>query len=513
MSERPSKAAATDGELVLDALGLLDVAVVIVDAEGRQRYANGAARKLFGADGLLPTPRAWSREHGFFLPDERTLWALEDLPMVRALNGHAALQVRLFLKNAARPQGVHLLVDAAPIPDGQGATFFFRSARADDDRTRQLLEAERQRAAILDNIRDMAWLKDREGRFIAVNQRSIEMYNLPKERWIGFTDYDVYPHALAERFRADDAEVIRLRQQRIVEEEIVDSNGVSRWLETIKMPVFGADGEVIGTTGTARDITQRKQAEAALRSANESLERRVAERTQALEAAQEALVRRERLAVLGQLAGGVAHQIRNPLGAIMNATSILAHHLRPDDHSDVAESLRVIHEEVRHANVIISGLLDFTRVRMPNRQATSLRKIAEETLRRQDIPDDIVVERDLQQVPELALDADLIESALANLVRNAIEAMPNGGTLKVRVFTSDAHAVVAVIDSGPGLSPDAREHLFEPLRSSKPMGVGLGLLTARTLIEAHDGTVQAVDSPGGAHFELRLPLQSASDRT
>lgn len=295
-----------------------------------------------------------------------------------------------------------------------------------------------------------------------------------------------------------------------MEEPFIDAQGVVSWIETFKTRIVGEHGEVIGTTGIARDITERKRAEQALRVTNEELERRVALRTTELAEAQENLVRKERLAVLGQLAGGVAHQIRNPLAAIMNATYVLKRHLLPEQHVNVDDAIRIIHDEVRHANVIITGLLDYARVRTPDRHPASMGEVLDRVLAAEWIPDTVKVERAIEDVPAVDVDADQLHGAIINVVRNAVEAMPDGGTLYVAMRVASGaegrHIVVSVGDTGPGISPQVRAHLFEPLHSTKPMGVGLGLVTARTFIEAHGGRIAHVDVPKGARFEIRLPV-------
>lgn len=225
--------------------------------------------------------------------------------------------------------------------------------------------------------------------------------------------------------------------------------------------------------------------------------------------AEESLVRKERLATLGQLAGGVAHQIRNPLGAIMNATYVLKRHLGPGQHANVEDALRIIHDEVRHANVIITGLLDYARVRAPDRQPTSLAQLVERVLASETIPPHIRVERVIDGVRQLEVDGDQLHGALYNLVRNSVEAMPQGGTLRVELHEEPDEVVIAVVDTGPGISPHRRAHLFEPLQSTKPMGIGLGLVTARTFVEAHGGRIVCADLPRGARFEIRLPTAAA----
>lgn len=497
----------------LEALSSLGDGVLIVDEKARLVFFNSAAVRLVGANELSSDPSSWSRKYGIYHPDERTLYPFEELPLMRALGGQPTEEVEIFVRNAAVPEGIHIVSNGCPLRDEtghvRGAAAIFHDISVRRLQQIQLVEGERQRRAILDNIPDIAWLKDREGRFVAVNTPFATAAGKKRPEDVrGLTDLDVWPPELAERYRADDEEVMLSGQQKRVEEPLVDAEGTTRWIETFKTRIVGDGGEVIGTTGIARDITKRRRAEEALRVTNDELERRVASRTEELAEAQESLVRKERLAVLGQLAGGVAHQIRNPLAAIMNATYVLKRHLSPGQHSNVDDAIRIIHDEVRHANVIITGLLDYARVRTPDRHPASIVELVERALAAGSLPDNVQVERRIEPgLPLLRIDADQIYGAFFNLVRNALEAMPNGGKLTVEVSTEGDQLVVAVADNGPGISPQVRSHLFEPLHSTKPMGIGLGLVTARTFVEAHGGRIAHVDTEAGARFEIRLPLE------
>jgi PAS domain S-box-containing protein len=495
----------------LEALSSIVDGVLVVDAAARLVFKNEAAARIAGVESLPPDPSRWSEGFGVFRSDETTPLPPTEIPLAAALRGEVVRDLALFVRNPRVPEGVHLLCNANPLRDPRGvlvgAVVIFHDITEARLREGRIVEAERQTKAILDNIGDMAWLKDREGRYLLANRSLAEAAGRGSpDNVVGLTDLDLWPREHAERYRADDEEVMRTRVHKRVDEPMSDARG-QRWLETFKTCIVGERGEILGTTGIARDVTKRKNAEEALRSLNDELEKRVQARTEELATAQEELVRKERLATLGQLAGGVAHQIRNPLAAIMNASYVLKRHLAPDQHPHVDDAIRIIHDEVRHANVIITGLLDFAKVRAPDRHPTSIVDLVERVLAAETLPPGVRVERALGEVPPLAVDANQIESALYNVVRNALEAMPGSGVLRVEVVLEDASVMVAVTDSGPGISPKVRGHLFEPLHSTKPAGVGLGLITSRTLVEAHGGEIRNVDVPVGARFEIRLPLR------
>jgi PAS domain S-box-containing protein len=143
--------------------------------------------------------------------------------------------------------------------------------------------------AILNNIPDIVWLKDRESRFIAVNDAFGRSCGVKPEDLVGKTDLDVWPRELAERYRVDDREVMESGRRKQVEEPLADKEGKVKWIETVKTPIFNEKGEVIGTTGIARDITERKKVEEVLRNSRAELAIRVKVRTAELAKANEEL--------------------------------------------------------------------------------------------------------------------------------------------------------------------------------------------------------------------------------
>ncbi len=153
----------------------------------------------------------------------------------------------------------------------------------------QLQLSQSRQQALMDSIPDIAWLKDKDSRFIAANQPFGDACGVSPAELVGKTDLDIWPCRLAERYRADDEQVIQTGQVKRVEEPLIDQSGRRRWIETIKVPTWDKQGQVIGTAGISRDITERKQAEEALQRAYTELDQRVQERTADLAQANAAL--------------------------------------------------------------------------------------------------------------------------------------------------------------------------------------------------------------------------------
>ncbi|MBS1151531.1 MAG: sensor histidine kinase [Myxococcaceae bacterium] len=364
-------------------------------------------------------------------------------------------------------------------------------------------------AQIVDHLAHPVFVKDRAFRFVYVNRALCQLVGFPREQLVGKTDYDFFPKAEADYFRKKDTETFATANEvEIDEEPITDAAGKRHVLATTKVPLRGASGEVTHLVGIIHDITALKSAEDALRMANEGLERRVAERNRELADAQQQLLREERLAVLGRLVGGLAHQIRNPLGAIANAAAILAKALGPSASPEARQAVAVITEEVWRTNRIIVDLVDFARIRPAEPRWVEVAALVDVALANHERPPRIGLTLDLPQPLAVSVDREQMESALGHLISNALEAMGDRGGLSISARHEGEQVVIAVEDVGPGISPEVWAHLFEPLNTTKPFGLGLGLTTCRALVENQGGTVTGSTVPGkGTRFEVRLPAQ------
>ncbi|MDD4928637.1 MAG: ATP-binding protein [Gallionella sp.] len=245
----------------------------------------------------------------------------------------------------------------------------------------------------------------------------------------------------------------------------------------------------------------------AIRSArNWAAERREAEDT--LRKTQDELVRREKLAVLGQVAGSVGHELRNPLGVMSNAVYFLQTVLSDADDS-VKEYLNIIKDEIASSERIVSDLLDSVRTKPPQPEAVGVREIIQMTLGKLTIPAAVSIKLDIPEtLPVLRVDAQQIHQVFRNLVSNSVEAMPDGGTLQIKAEADAAtkKIIVSVRDSGVGMTTEQLEHLFQPLFTTKARGIGLGLVVVKNLTEANGGSIQVQSAPEkGSMFTVTLP--------
>ena len=225
-----------------------------------------------------------------------------------------------------------------------------------------------------------------------------------------------------------------------------------------------------------------------------------------LKEAQDALIKREKLSTLGQIAGGIAHELRNPLGVISNAVYFLQMTMAEGDET-VKEYLGIIQKEVQDAERIVRSLLDFMRVRPPEKEWVTVEGLINEVLSAYTIPENIKLKLDFKKENKVFVDINQIERCFSNLLHNAIQAMtPKGGELIIRTISQKDHVITQFIDTGPGISKSDLERIFEPLFTTKARGIGLGLTVTKSLVEANGGKIIAESEEGkGSVFTVTLP--------
>lgn len=215
--------------------------------------------------------------------------------------------------------------------------------------------------------------------------------------------------------------------------------------------------------------------------------------------------RSERLAAIGQVAGGVAHELRNPLNVVKTSVYYLLNARNPIP-AKTAEHLQRIERHVMMADNVITALSSFAKLPMPNLRPFSIAQCVREALENNPVPEPIQVMLDCpDSLPPVLADADQIRIVLSNLIRNGRDAMAEGGQLSIRSRHVDESVETTVADTGVGISPENLSRIMEPLYSTKARGLGLGLAIARAILEKNKGSLHVVSELGhGSSFTVRL---------
>ena len=240
------------------------------------------------------------------------------------------------------------------------------------------------------------------------------------------------------------------------------------------------------------------------------MEEKIQRTTADLRKTEAQLIRSEKLAALGQLAAGIAHEIRNPLTSI----NILIHSLTENFPSENThrEDLQVIEEEIRRINEIVDQFLRFAKPASPLFEKTNLIPIFEEILqllRPQIERGKIKVKKEFEPLPLITVDKEQVKQVILNLLLNAVQAMPKSGHLILRgqIPENDRWINLSIQDSGAGIPGEDMDKLFDPFFSTKEGGIGLGLSIAHRIIDQHHGKIEVESTPGrGTLFTVWLPI-------
>lgn len=226
------------------------------------------------------------------------------------------------------------------------------------------------------------------------------------------------------------------------------------------------------------------------------------------------LQRVERLATLGQVAGGIAHELRNPLNVVKTSVYYLlnARNLSPEK---TREHLQRIERQVGISDRVITALADFSKLPLPQMRPIPIEPCLRETLELTPLPPEVQVALNFAPgVPDILGDIDQLRIVFGNLIRNARDAMPQGGQLEIGARPDGRFVEIHVADSGVGIRPEHFERIMEPLYSTKARGLGLGLAITRAIIEKHQGQIRVSSEPGrGSRFTVRLAAATSDQPT
>lgn len=330
-----------------------------------------------------------------------------------------------------------------------------------------------------------------------------------EQSWVPMTDRQVQftslsPGSYTLRVQGSNSDGVWSHQEATIDMIVAPPLWLTWWFRSLLL-LFAA-----ATVTLAHQLKVRR-----IRYNNERLQVLVRERTQKLEEAQERLLRKEKLAVLGELSGSVAHELRNPLGIIKNSVFFLRLTQKLVD-PKAQEHLALIEEEIQRSDRIISELLDYAKEPQAQTQSVAITAVINDALKQVEVPEAVR----LQYEPESFVDTDgqpwrseidpgQIQRVLTNLLSNGIQAMPEGGTLGIDGGIEGAELWLRVRDTGVGIEEDDLEKVFEPLFTRKIYGIGLGLPLSLRYVQMNQGRLECQSRPGeGTTFHLYLPLAS-----
>ena len=383
---------------------------------------------------------------------------------------------------------------------------------------KQAEEKLRSQAQIIDQVHEAIITTDLKGLIVGWNPGAERIFGYLESEALGEPVSMVFPQNQLAFLTEEIQPQVRQNGWHETEARLCSKSGQEFPAHLSLAILKDSKGAMIGMTGSAIDITVRKQAEEALRDYNIRLALDVVESTRELRETQEKLVRQEKLAVLGQLAGGVGHELRNPLAVINNAVYYLKM-VQPDADEKVRKYHSMIEHEVYNAEKIIADLLDFARIKSVDRAPVAVPELVQRVLERFPAPESITTVLEFPvDLPQVFADPRQMEQVLGNLVVNACQAMASTGagtladadTLTISAARQEELVAIAVKDTGSGVMPENMKKLFEPLFTTKPKGIGLGLAVSQKLAEANGGRIEVQSEPGqGSTFSLYLPVISS----
>jgi PAS domain S-box-containing protein len=361
---------------------------------------------------------------------------------------------------------------------------------------------------------------DSDGNFLFANKAALDMFGLSTadgmKRLNILKDPNTPPDVI-ERVRR--GENVRYESyfdfEKVKEQELYESSRSGKiHLDAVLSPLrLTPDGSVKGYLVQLLDISERKIAEEMQLRLTEELENIVEERTSELKKAQKELIRKQRLATLGQISGGIGHELRNPLAAIKNAGYLL-NLLIKNPTQEVTDSLEILNIEVANCEKIISSLLDFARPKPLRLQKVRVNETLEQVLDRLSKPNCATIDKEFSDdLPIILADPTQLELVFSNLITNALQSMANGGQLTINTTSGpDNQVLISVSDTGEGVPEENLSQLFEPLFTTKAKGIGLGLTIVKSVIDAHKGSISVSSKVGeGTRFDVILPVSPGGE--
>jgi len=458
-----------------------------------ERLTGYTADEVIGQDLNMLFPQASRKES--LNKIEQTLsgkyWESVDIPIL-CKNG----QVRLALWNSANIYAEDNTTVVATIAQGQDIT--------ERKKSEEMLLSERNK--LISVFKAME-----DGVYIVNQQHDIQYVNPVLEEYFG----DWHDQKCYQYFNNREEACPWCKNEEVFAGKTVRWEWCSfknqKTYDLIETPLKNPDGS-ISKLKIFRDITERKTAEAEARDAQQKLikqHRHEKERAEAeLAKVSDELVRTTRLAAIGQVSASIAHDLRNPLGAVRNASYFIRRHLSNDE-PKTFEHLEIIDQEIVKADQIITNLLEMARPKVPHKQEIDLGETVKDVFSQAKRAEGVRCQTSLLPDPFVVqTDPNQLRQVIGNIVDNAVDAMKGQGEFFVEATRDSDYDTLVFRDTGPGFAPEVRDRLFEPLITTKAGGTGLGLMICHQIVQKHGGTIAVKEcEERGAAIRIRLPRQ------
>lgn len=350
---------------------------------------------------------------------------------------------------------------------------------------KQMSEREQELLTLIHAMPDFVSFKDGQGRWLRVNEFGLKLYGLEHVDYKGKTDAELAeytPHfreALLYCVHSDE-ETWRAKTVTRADESFPMPNGEMKTFDVIKVPLFYENGKRKGLVVIGRDITQQKVAE-------------------------QLLLKKEKLSVIGELAAGIAHEIRNPLTSIKGFLQMMKETKQVDE-----RFVQIMLDEIERVNQIVTQLLVLAKPQMKAYKPLHLNDVIDyviELFTYEAILQNVQIKYEPRTTAIVYGDKNELIQVVVNVVKNALEAMPKGGVLTITTEDEDDRVHLVIEDTGKGIEQERLKHIGEPFYTLKEKGMGLGLTTSMKIVHEHKGTMHIESKVGeGTKVHIVLPL-------
>ncbi len=433
---------------------------------------------------------------------------------------------------------------------GKSITYAIERKQAEE----QLRKNEHQYRTLVDNLPQRILLKDRDSIFISCNEHYAKEFDMTPDEMVGKTDYDFYKKKSADKYRASDSEVLKSRERKDEYITLTERND-KKIIHIVKTPVIDDKNELVGVLCIFEDVTKQKQAERSAEQAYGQLHKAHEE----LKGVQSQIIQNEKLASIGQLAAGVAHEINNPMGFVSSNFETLQSYvkkfqrlfdiysefveeakneggkklldkveeieeLRQDTQIDfVIEDIEGLFSDMQEGlsriTNIVQNLRDFSRIDQRGELAEyDLNDGIRSTLlvAKNEIKYDANVKTEFGEVPLILCNSGQVNQVFLNMLINAAQAIRSQekkkkGNITIKTYVDDEDAICEITDDGPGIAPDKVSKIFDPFFTTKAPGKGTGLglsVSHDIIVNKHKGTILVDSTVGeGTTFTIKLPIK------